>query len=313
VNFTRADDVKIVLPRAAVEAVFDECDRYNVDETGGRILGKYQGHGNRLGISVTGIIEPGPNAQRTQTYFKQDGAYQEQVFRRIEDTEPTIEHLGNWHTHHVNGLRHLSGGDIDTYRRTVAHHNHNTDFFYALLVTEKLRGRSGLERYAFKNYVLRRGDDRVYEVPMENVTMIDAPLVWPSAMSSHSSPPSKRPAMRDEMPNNDLVFDQDAISRFFPNVKPFKSGELGIYWRGSISLVDGSALELVVVRDTEDSAKWGVTLRDYPETLERAARFLGKESFPNARTALIATERLCNAEIHGTHLTPKKARRLWIF
>ena len=138
--FTKADNVNLVIPRSALEIVFDECDRYNADETGGRILGTFENRGNFLTISVTGIIEPGPNAQRTATYFKQDGHYQEQVFRQVEEREPSIEHLGNWHTHHVNGLKHLSGGDIETYRRTVEHQNHNTDFFYALLVTEKGRG-----------------------------------------------------------------------------------------------------------------------------------------------------------------------------
>ena len=42
-----------------------------------------------------------------------------------------IEHLGNWHTHHVNGYPNLSGGDVATYRRIVNHELHNLDFFYA--------------------------------------------------------------------------------------------------------------------------------------------------------------------------------------
>src|SRR6266850_3681082 len=115
--FTEIDNISIVIPRSALEVVFDECDRYDADETGGRILGTYEGRGDVLTITVNGIIEPGPNARRTATYFKQDGTYQEQVFRDVEEREPSVEHLGNWHTHHVNGLRHLSDGDIETYRR----------------------------------------------------------------------------------------------------------------------------------------------------------------------------------------------------
>ena len=42
---------------------------------------------------MSGVIEPGPNAQRTQTYFKQDGEYQEKIFREIEERVPSIEHL----------------------------------------------------------------------------------------------------------------------------------------------------------------------------------------------------------------------------
>src|SRR5260370_32736166 len=156
--FTKPDNISLVIPRSALEVVFDECDRYDADETGGRILGTYKGRHNELTITVNGIIEPGPGARRTATSFMQDGAWQEQVFRQVEEREPSIEHLGNWHTHHVNGLRHLSEGDIDTYRRTVEHQNHNTDFFYALLVTERSHGKADLDRYIIKNYVFRRGD-----------------------------------------------------------------------------------------------------------------------------------------------------------
>ncbi len=86
--FTRANDIKLEIPRAAIEAIFDECDRYNVDETGGRILGTYNAEGRDLRLTVNGVIEPGPNAQRTQTYFKQDGEYQEDVFPSGRRTRP---------------------------------------------------------------------------------------------------------------------------------------------------------------------------------------------------------------------------------
>src|SRR5208283_2840426 len=106
--------------------------------------------------------EPGPNAQRSATYFLQDGDYQEKLFRAIEAQHPEVEHLGNWHTHHVNGYPTLSGGDISTYRNIVNHRNHNTDFFYALLVVRKNQG--GAERYETKHFFLRRGDDTVHEI-----------------------------------------------------------------------------------------------------------------------------------------------------
>src|SRR5258707_967574 len=96
----RAKNVQITIPKAALEVVFDECDRYNADETGGRVLGTYVQRAGKLYVNVSGIIEPGPSAQRTAVYFMQDGAYQEQVFRRIEEEHTAIEHLGNWHTHH---------------------------------------------------------------------------------------------------------------------------------------------------------------------------------------------------------------------
>ena len=38
-RFEAAKDIRIRVPRAALCAIFDECDRYNHDETGGRVLG----------------------------------------------------------------------------------------------------------------------------------------------------------------------------------------------------------------------------------------------------------------------------------
>lgn len=309
--FTRADNITLEIPRAAIEAIFNECDRYDMDETGGRILGTYRNSGRELGISVSGIIEPGPNAQRTQTYFKQDGAYQEKVFREVEDLVPAIEHLGNWHTHHGNGLQHLSGGDIQTYRRTVEHAKHNIDFFYALLVTEKVAGKTDLQRYIFKNYVMRRGDERVYEIPASAVNLIDSPLVWPTSKplmpARESTPP------RAVVANADLVLDQDVISQFFTKVKTLQSKELGVYWRGSITLADKSDQEVVVLRDADAPFSCGVTLRNPPDSLEPVTKALGKKVFPNGRSALIATERACNAQLMTSLSHTKRRGRLWMF
>ena len=144
--------------------MFEECDRYERDETGGRVVGHFSVDSGTLVLRATAVIEPGPNARRTSTSFFQDGDYQTEVFRRLEAKDPSIEHLGNWHTHHVNGYRTLSAGDLATYRRIVNHELHNTNFFYALLVTHRKDGRSGLERYAVRHFVFFRGDDAVHEV-----------------------------------------------------------------------------------------------------------------------------------------------------
>lgn len=308
--FKPAQDVTIEIPRQGLESIFQECDRYNVDETGGRILGTYKATGKGLAITVNGIIEPGPNAQRTQTYFKQDGSYQERVFRDVESRMPAVEHLGNWHTHHVNGLRHLSGGDVETYRRTVEHHMHNMDFFYALLVTERVPGRAGLDRYAFKNYVLRRGDMNVYEVPGSAVRLSDSPLIWPNAE------PQMRTKKKEPIaaaPSTDLVFDQEVISQFFPKVKTLQAPELGIYWRGPIVLADGSEIELVVLRDADAGFACSVTLRNPSELLEPLVKALDGKTFRNGRDALISTERACNAQLFASASTKKRRRSLWTF
>jgi hypothetical protein len=246
--FHNANDVRLIMPKAALQTIFDECDGFNQDETGGRIVGTFQEHGGKLVLEITGIIEAGPQAQRSAVSFFQDGNHQERIFRQIEKCHPEIEHLGNWHTHHVNGLQTLSGGDIETYHRTVNHHNHNTSFFYALLITTKLRTSDPLRRYTVKHYVFRRGDERVYEIPLRQVQIVDRPLLWPSKLAHYSK-------QGHELANKlgahtDRVYDREILGEFYPGVHPFTSAKLGFYWRGPLELLDGSSVEVVLLEDS---------------------------------------------------------------
>jgi hypothetical protein len=152
--------VELVIGEGVIRNIFRECEKYDQDETGGRLVGVYTFVDNVLNVRTVFQIGPGPNAQRTPTSFIQDGDWQEQEFRRIERKIVNIEHLGNWHTHHVNGLQTLSQGDADTYRRIVNSPNHNTDFFYALLVTRKLAPMA----YEMKHFFLLRNNPTVYEI-----------------------------------------------------------------------------------------------------------------------------------------------------
>src|SRR5260370_7836648 len=90
----------ISIALSALESIFDECDRHDVDETGGRLLGTYRHHNGHCDIEVKVLLEPGPNAQRSPTYFLQDRAYQDKLFRTIDASRPTIEHPTNQPTHH---------------------------------------------------------------------------------------------------------------------------------------------------------------------------------------------------------------------
>src|SRR2546422_8432522 len=101
-RFDRSKGVRVVISRPVLTAIFDECDRYGDVETGGRIVGTFRS-GRTLDVNVTGMIDAGPQARRAVTSFFQDGEYQEGVFREIEREHPDVEHLGTWHTHHVNG------------------------------------------------------------------------------------------------------------------------------------------------------------------------------------------------------------------
>lgn len=294
-SFARPKNVQVHIPKAALQVIFAECDRYDQDETGGRILGTYEERTGRLIITVTGIIEPGPRARRTATSFFQDGLYQEEVFRDIEVNNPSLEHLGNWHTHHVNGYPTLSGGDIETYRRIVEHKNHNTDFFYALLVVARHSERDSLARYAFKNYLLRRGDPRVYEIDRRAIKVMDGSLIWPPGQGNvvQKTAPSQISA------DMGRVYDRDMLLDFFPNVAPYMSKQLGMYWRGPIGLVDGTHVEVLVMENSSARGhSYTIALRKPPSSLLPVADDLGSRTFPSARVALVEAERTCNRVLY---------------
>lgn len=297
--------VHITIHRAALESIFDECDRYNQDETGGRLLGTFKtGITDRLSIMVTGVIEPGPNAKRTATYFQQDGEHQEAVFRRLERQYPEIEHLGNWHTHHVNGYPTLSGGDRETYHRIVNHQNHNTDFFYALLVTEKNSARS-VQRYAIKHFVLFRNQLGELEVPATKVSIVDRSVIWPVAGVNPAPvvavPAESTPQLADQRASDKLFF-----SQLHPGLRPFLSKSTGgVYWRGPISLIDDSQVEVVVAEvDAGAEAAYGVAVKgkgNPVETSDAVASF-AERRFSSAREAVVMLERELNREVFRTQV-----------
>ena len=307
-TFDAIKDVQILLPELALAAIFDECDQFDRDETGGRLIGAFREHRGKLTIEVTGVIESGPQARRTSVSFFQDGAYQEEVFRRIEQDHPDIEHLGNWHTHHVNGFATLSGGDVSTYQRTVNHPNHNTSFFYALLVTARGHGGDLLRRYHVKHYIVRRDDARVYEIPSRYVKIVKRDLVWPKDPSRQI----KNPAAEDDLGQRrdrfgvvpQRAYDRDILSEFYAGFKPYASKALGVYWRGLLELMDGSSIEVLLTEDaTATTPVYSVLLKDAPGVLMNVAASLQQERFRSARAALVTAERTCNRALYHGRLS----------
>lgn len=300
--------VEVAIPAAALTCVFDECDQFDIDETGGRVIGTYTERNGKLSIRVQGIIEPGPKARRSQVSFFQDGEHQERVFRQIEKHNPGVEHLGNWHTHHVNGLPHLSGGDISTYTRTVNHKNQNTPFFYALLVIAKNNTSDPLRRYTIKHYLFRRGEKDFIEIAPEQVAIVDEPLIWSAGATGARLAPiaSDEGLAVDSRPER--VLDRDVLSEFYTGFRPFGSAKLGFYWRGKLELLDGSHPEIVLLEEKAAShPKYTITLRDSAEVLAHAAENLAKQEFSSARMALITAERTLNLALYkSAHLSNRK-------
>src|SRR5580704_631768 len=287
--------VTISFPRKAMEAVFNECDKYDLDETGGRIIGTYQKKGKHYEISVLGIIDPGPNARRSPTSFFQDGEYQERVFREVEREHPDLEHLGNWHTHHVNGLATLSSGDRATYQRIVNHDKHNTDFFYALLVVRKTPHHD--RRYEVKHHVIFRNDDTIYEIPESQVSIADA--TNQHSTSGHAVPFESATHVVEVQatPNLQRVKDQEFFSEFYSGLRPGFSKALGtLYWKGPLHLIDGSHTEVLVMESPDGlNPSYSITIPgpNPPDII----RNYHDRNFKSARHAVLHLEKGLNREI----------------
>jgi len=279
---------KITIAKGALDAIFDECDLYDSHETGGRLIGTYRKDGNHFDINLLGVIGPGPQAQRSAVFFQQDGEYQEKVFRQIEAKHADVEHLGNWHTHHCNGLATLSNGDHTTYHRIVNHEKHNTDFFYALLVVKKNHG--GSQRYQIKHFFFHRDSPRVDEVSTSHVRIVDEPAWW---ASNAQHPTTEKhvvhhPQAPAAIPNGQRVKDQDYFADFYPHLKALFSKSLGaLYWKGPVSLIDGSRVELLVMETDEDgTASYSITVNAPDKALGEVLDLYKDRKFESARHAV---------------------------
>lgn len=296
----KALGVDVSICASALEAIFAECDRYDHDETGGRILGTFRRERDgALGITVNGVIGPGPNARRSSSSFFQDGEYQAQVFRHVERTHPDIEHLGNWHTHHVNGYPTLSGGDVETYQRIVNHQNHNLDFFYALLVVARNSEASGLDRYRARHYVLFRGDNRVHEVDAKRVSVTDEAVIWPVVTDPARPTPLPDVTIRAQ--------DKATLEHLYPDIRPYQSRRANaFYWRGAIRLIDDSAIQLIVpeLMDDEQTQKpfYQVFVKDMPEACSTIVKQLGEQHFHSAAEAVYSCEQQMNRTLYQAAL-----------
>ena len=299
-NSRECPAVRVEIARAVLESVFEECDRHDHEETGGRVIGHFAMDGDSVVIQARGVIEPGPNARRTRTSFFQDGDHQTEVFRRVEAEDPSIEHLGNWHTHHVNGYPTLSGGDRATYRRIVNHELHNLDFFYALLVTHRNDGRRGLDRYGVRHYVLFRGDDAVHEIAPADVKVTDDRAISPKddLASTNVHGDDGVEGGRTPRPGSVEVraHDQVVLGVLFPSLEPRLSSSTGtLFWKGQLPLVDGSTIDLKVA-EIEDDGRL-VYYAVVSPTSGKVAELCGK-SFESAAHAARALELQMNREIY---------------
>ena len=296
------DSVEIHIPASALTKVFDECDQYSADETGGRLIGTYTvSPDERLVIHMTGVIEPGPRARRTATSLFQDRDFQANMFRKIEAEHPEVEHLGSWHTHHVNGYPTLSEGDRTTYRRTVNHKKHNTQFFYALLVVNRSDATSSFNRYSIRHFILFRDNPTIYEIPAEAVKITDKPLWWPENTASEQKKEGIKISVDEPaVKATDRGIDQQFLKEFFPKLQPFFSNEAKtVYWKGAIELIDGIDVATVIAEINDGSnVVYVARLKDGREELVKPIEEMKKLQFNSGREAAFTIQRVLSKQLY---------------
>jgi hypothetical protein len=87
-------------------------------------------------LLLVGSISPGPRAESTEVELFPDAKFQGSVFQALEVDEPSLHHLGSWHSHHPNGLPHFSPGDLAHYRSVMESEKYEPDYFVAGLCVD---------------------------------------------------------------------------------------------------------------------------------------------------------------------------------
>ncbi len=191
-NGQEPPDVEVLFDREISYYMLHELTKNLSVEEGGKYVGYLLKPGDLLwervgsraaeAIVIVDFLPSGPNAVRTAVELMPDGPYQEALFREIEQRDPAIEHVGTWHSHHCNGLRMLSDGDISGYRRTVKKAAYRPNFFVASLVKDVPR--TAQEAGWIDHFLFVRGGAGYYKIT-DKVRVVD--LVSPfGALTGHA-------------------------------------------------------------------------------------------------------------------------------
>jgi hypothetical protein len=195
------DEVEILFDRNVFSYILDELHKRPGVEEGGKYIGyifkpgdshleKFQVNSRAQTIVITDFLPSGPRAVRTSVEFMPDGEYQEALFRRAEQLDPTIEHLGTWHSHHCNGLQTLSKGDVTGYLRTVNKAHYRPDYFISSLV--KHIPNNPREDAWIDHFLFVRGIKNYY-LATEHIRIIDWPTIF-ETQTGHSRTHRRTPA-----------------------------------------------------------------------------------------------------------------------
>jgi hypothetical protein len=163
------------------------------------------------------------------------------------------------------------------------------------------KNRNGNPRYAVKHFIFRRGDDTIYEVPAKDVRLVDTPVLRPRAMAERAEPRDPRPqAAQPGAANPQRAKDQEFFAEFYPGLKALLSKDTGgPYWKGPLSLVDGSRAEVVAMEDTDDKARsYSIATSCKNPVIADIATEYQERKFRSARHAVLQLERDLNQALY---------------
>jgi hypothetical protein len=224
-------NTSVLIREGVLRASRDLVRSYPMVEVGGKFVGHVRVEDDRIELEVVDYIDSGPGAHRSATFHLPDAGYQVRVFRGMESIDPTVQHLGSWHSHHPHGYRRLTPEDAKGYRESVNDEDHLPGVFLASLVVDA----EGLGRARHHLFVkgghgyLTLSRDRVRTVPGGRRFHDD-----PSALG-----PASAPAPGTDRPWSASIGARHLIARLdrslnghFPHLTTLTRGPGEIVWRG---------------------------------------------------------------------------------
>ena len=203
------------------------------------------------------MLEPGPNAQRSPTYFFQDGDHQEKLFRAIEASHPDIEHLGNWHTHHVNGYPTLSGGD----KADLLQDRQPREAQHRLLLRAARREQEPRRQPALRRQALHlppRRRQRSTRFRAKDVRLVDTPVLCPRAIAERARAARSAAAACPTGDAEPAARQGSGVLRRIlsrPQGACSRRTSAPPTGRDRLPLVDGSRADVVAMEDPDDRAR----------------------------------------------------------
>lgn len=130
-------------------------------ETGGQLFGFWTSQGTPV---VLYVIGPGRNANHEITFFNQDVAYLDNVGNAILK-KYSLQHIGEWHSHHQLGLARPSGHDAQTMFHGLTYIPQRR---LLLCIGNYRNGKSSINPYNFHENDLHNYADALWIVKEEN-------------------------------------------------------------------------------------------------------------------------------------------------